>query len=72
MIGTQGVKFNSPCPHGQRAAGVFKLQAIIVGSDLLIEIVDDASPSDPALWLSAASAVQHGHHGLRMIGELVD
>ena len=44
---------------------------MIVGSDLLIEIVDDAPPSDPALWLSAASAVQHGHHGLRMIGELL-
>ena len=72
MIGTRGAKCNSPCPHGHGAAGVFKLQAIIVGSDMLIEFVDDAPPSDPALWLSAASAVQHGHHGLRMIGELVD
>ena len=45
---------------------------MIVRSDLLIEIVDNAPPSDPALWLSAASAVQHGYNGLRMIGELVD
>ena len=52
--------------------GVFKLQAMIVESDLLNEIVDDASPSDLALWSSAASAAQHGGHGLRMIGELED
>ena len=72
MIGTLGAKCNSPCPHGHGAADVFKLQAMIVRSDLLIEIVDNAPPSDPALWLSAATAVQHGHNGLRMIGELVD
>ena len=54
------------------AVGVFKLQAMIFGSDLLIEIVDDAPPPDPALWSSAASAAQRGGHGLRMIGELAD
>ena len=31
------------------AVGVFKLQVMIIGSDLLIKIVDDAPPCDPAL-----------------------
>ena len=50
------------------AVGVLKMKAMIVGSDLLIEIVDDAPPSDPALWSSATSAAQHGGHELQMIG----
>jgi hypothetical protein len=72
MIGIRGAKYNSPCLHGHGVVGVFKLQARIVGLSLLIEIVDDAPPSDPALWSSAASAAQRGGHGLRMIGELAD
>ena len=50
------------------AVGVLKMQAMIVGSDPLIEIVDDAPPSDPALWSSATSAAQHGGHESQMIG----
>ena len=38
------------------AVGVFKMQAMIVGSDLLIEIMNDDPPPDPALWSSATSA----------------
>lgn len=55
-----------------RAEGVFSLEAIITGSDLVIEIVDDAPPSDPSIWSSAAIAPEHGGQGLRMIEELAD
>ena len=54
------------------AEGVFSLEAINTGSDLVSESVDDAPPSDPAIWSSAAIAPEHGGHGLRMIEELAD
>ena len=50
------------------AVGVLKMPAMIVGSDLLIEIVDDTPPSDPAIWSAATSTAKHGGHELQMIG----
>ena len=72
IIAIRGAKYNSPSPHCHGAVNFFKLRAMIVRSDPLIEIVDEAPPTDPTFWSLAASAAQHGGHGLRMIGELAD